>query len=168
MEKQHLQSLAGATFDELSSAIQAFDDEKFNAIPFQGSWTAGQVARHIVLANTGFLHLMGGAVADTDRDPATWAETIKNDFLDFNQKATSPASVTPAFKHYQQGRIIQSVSELKEKFGEAITGMDLTKTCMIFELPVYGFLTRFEALIFVIYHTKRHTQQMLNIRNILQ
>jgi hypothetical protein len=52
---------------------------------------------------------------------------------------------------------------LKFALNEAVQTADLTKTCLAFELPVYGFLTGLELLSSVNSHTQRHNLQLRRI-----
>jgi hypothetical protein len=58
---------------------------------------------------------------------------------------------------------MNSLEEIKATIDHAIQTLELSRTCLAFEIPVYGFLTRTEAIYFVIYHTQRHIQQLKNI-----
>ncbi len=49
------------TFAEIDSVLtnmiktlSLFTEEEINTIPFEGSWTPGQVAQHIILSDSGF------------------------------------------------------------------------------------------------------------------
>ena len=50
METQELQSDVNKTFTELAEIISSFNEDQINLIPFEGSWTAGQVGEHIILS----------------------------------------------------------------------------------------------------------------------
>ncbi len=151
------------TFTALHQLISSFDEEQLNDIPFEGSWTAGQVVQHLILANSGFLEVMQGPVKDTERIPDEQVEHIKRDFLNFSIKMESPDFILPLPLSYSKHRQLGTIEEIKSGILHVIETMDLSKICMTFELPGYGFLTRFEAVYFVNYHTQRHTHQLKNI-----
>ena len=54
-----------ATLSELLEVISGFDQEQFNIVPFEDSWTPGQVAQHLVLSISAFVELMKGPTKDT-------------------------------------------------------------------------------------------------------
>lgn len=156
--------LVDETYTNLVKEIRDFPEKYFNEIPFEGSWTAGQLCQHLVMSNKGFLLLLKGEVKPTGRDPYKWVETIRRDFLDFSQKNTSPDTVNPIMKEYDRNKILNQTEKIFSELGTCINGLDVTLTCTMFELPLYGFLTRIEAVAFMIYHSKRHTVQLETIR----
>lgn len=161
--KQNLRAEINATMKRLIQLLSSFDQEQINIIPFEGSWTAGQLAEHMVKSNGGFLQLLSGPVTDTKRNPDDLEESIKSVFLNFSTKMKSPDFVVPETKHYEKEDLLLHLEKIRTGLDHAITTLDLTKTCTGFELPVYKFLTRYEALCFVLYHTQRHIHQLENI-----
>lgn len=151
------------TFVNLHQLILSFDETQLNDIPFAGSWTAGQVAQHLILANSGFIEIMQGPVKDTERRPDQQIEQIKKDFLNFGLKMESPEFILPLPMSYNKHRQLGTLENIRSELLNLIRTNDLSKTCLTFELPVYGFLTRLEAVYFVNYHTQRHTHQLKNI-----
>jgi hypothetical protein len=148
---------------ELTELISSMDQEQINKLPFEGSWTAGQLAQHLIKSNSGFLEIINGPVKETERSPNEMVETIKADFLDFSTKTESPDFVVPENTYYQKEALLGALEDIRKKVNQVICTLDLTKTCLAFELPVYGTLTRLEAINFIIYHSKRHIHQLKNI-----
>ena len=151
------------TITEFCQHISSFTQEQTNVVPFEGSWTAGQLAMHVIMSASGFLEIMNGPVKETERKADELVATIKKDFLDFNSKMKSPDFVVPPDTSYNKEELLHSLEDIKAKIKQAIETLDLTKTCLAFELPVYGFLTRLEAVYFILYHTQRHIHQLKNI-----
>lgn len=154
---------ANETLSALENTLSKFDKAQINTAPFKGSWTAGQLAEHMILANSGFLQVINGPVTETDKPADLMVKRIREDFLNFNVKFNSPEEIYPEDKAYNQYALLESLKEIRDGISTSITGLDLTKTCSSFELPGYGFLTRLEAIYFVIYHTQRHVHQLKNI-----
>lgn len=154
---------AAETLSALEYEFSRFDSPQINEVPFEGSWTAGQLAEHLVLSNSGFLEVINGPVAETDKPADLMVEEIRKDFLNFNVKYDSPKEIYPEDRTYNQPELLKSLKQIREEVSDAATGLDLTKTCTAYELPGYGFLTRLEAIYFVIYHTQRHVHQLKNI-----
>jgi len=163
METKELQSDINKTFKELGEIISSFDEDQINLIPFEGSWTAGQVAEHILLSVSGFEKTLNGSVAETERAPDALKDKIKASFLDFTTKMKSPDFIIPAEKNYEKDKLTKTLENFRGKINLAMETMDLSKTCLAFELPVLGFLTRLESIYFILYHTQRHIQQLKNI-----
>ncbi|ARS39012.1 hypothetical protein CA265_04700 [Sphingobacteriaceae bacterium GW460-11-11-14-LB5] len=156
---------ANETLSALENTLSKFDTAQINVVPFEGSWTAGQLAEHMILSNSGFLEVINGPVTETDKPADLMVAQIRNDFLNFNVKFNSPEEIYPEDKTYHQYALLESLKQIRDGISTAIAGLDLTKTCSAFELPGYGFLTRLEAVYFVIYHTQRHVHQLKNIYN---
>ncbi|MFD0941717.1 DinB family protein [Pedobacter boryungensis] len=151
------------TFSDLENAISLVEEEDFNCIPFPNSWTAGQVVQHIILASAGFSEVLNAKVKPSDRAADELIPRIKTDFLNFDIKMKSPDFILPEEKMYDKVDLLKTIKEIKTDINKQIETLDLTQTCLAFELPVYGFLTRLEAIYFVIYHTQRHSHQLNNI-----
>ena len=154
---------ANETLLALENTFSKFDTSLVNEVPFDGSWTAGQLAEHLLLSNSGFLQVINGPVKETDKPADLMVETIKKDFLNFDVKYDSPKEICPENRAYNWSELLENLKQIREGISEAAGNLDLTKTCCSYELPGYGFLTRLEAVYFVIYHTQRHIHQLKNI-----
>ncbi|MFA6275317.1 MAG: DinB family protein [Pedobacter sp.] len=151
------------TFSDLEKAISLIEQENFNRIPFPNSWTAGQVVQHIILSSGGFAGVLNAAVKPSDRAADELIPRIKADFLNFGIKMKSPDFILPEDKKYNKEDLLGTIKGIKKDILKEIETLDLTQMCLAFELPGYGFLTRLEAIYFVIYHTQRHVHQLNNI-----
>lgn len=156
---------ATKTLEVFKAVFSEFKTEQINIVPFQGSWTAGQLAEHIILSNAGFNEVINGPVGETNRPADQQVERIRTDLLNFNNKMDSPPFIYPAKTDYFKNEQLDKLGQIEDGILKSIDNLDLTKTCKSFELPVLGYLTRLEAVYFVIYHTQRHTQQLKNIYN---
>lgn len=149
--------------NEMLRLISSIDQEKVNEIPFEGSWSAAQLARHIIISNSGLIKLLNGPAQETLRKPDKMIGTLKKDFLNFKVKTKSAENVTPENIDFIKDRLISELEKIKTELNKIVFTLDLTKTCTLFPIPVYGDLTRLEVLYFVIYHTQRHVYQLKNI-----
>ena len=163
MKTKEIRKEIDATLTELLEVISTFDQGQINLIPIKGSWTAGQVAEHLVLSIAAFVNLMKGPDKKTERPPDEKEEGIKKTFLDFSIKLKSPNFIVPEEKYYQKEELQQILKSLKGELDKIIDTADLEKTCTAFEIPVIGHLTRLEGAFFVRYHTQRHIRQLRNI-----
>lgn len=77
----------------------------------------------------------------------------------------SPDFVKPAVIDYEKETLSGSMENIKVSIAHAIKTSKLTEICAGFELPVLGYLTRLEAINFVISHTRRHIYQLRKIYN---
>lgn len=151
------------TFTTLLQAVSSFGEQQLNETPFTGSWTAGQVAQHLILANTGFIEVMQGPVKETNREPDQLVAQIRADFLNFDTKMKAPDFILPLPISYSKQRQLGTLENIRTSIINLIETMELDKICLTYELPGYGFLTRIEAIYFVNYHSQRHTHQLNNI-----
>jgi hypothetical protein len=142
------------------STLQKFDDKQINEIPFEGSWTPGRVADHIIKAT--------GGIPDRDTTPADrpYNEKVaqmESVFLDFEAKYTSPSFVVPGSGPFEKKLLIASLHSLLERHLQKVNDTDLTALCLKFELPGVGTMTRYEWFRFIVAHMKRHQFQLENI-----
>lgn len=156
---------AEQTLTTLEQLFTDFSAQQINQVPFAGSWTAGQLAEHLIMSNAGFVEVINGPTTETSKPADILVDRIKSDFLNFNIKMNSPEFIYPENKAYNQQVQLEKLQQIRTAVSDLIAKLDLTKTCTAFELPVYGFLTRLEAVYFIIYHTQRHTRQLKNIYN---
>jgi hypothetical protein len=163
MEKDIIISDFNEVFSDLTNAVSGFDYKSYNEIPFKGSWTPAQVTQHIILASEGFVKVLNAEVVDTERPIDEKKAQIKAIFLNYGTKMKSPDFILPELKDYDKDKHLSKIAVIKEGILKAINDLDLGKTCMSFELPGMGHLTRLEAICFVTYHTERHVHQLQEI-----
>ena len=151
------------TLSALENSFSRIDLLGINKIPFEGSWTAGQLIQHMILANGGMIDVINGPVTETNRPADLKVGQIKEIFLNFEVKFSSPEFIDPPEKEYDKMQQLDELKRIKAGLCKSIETLDLTRTCSSFELPGMGSLTRLEALYFVTYHSQRHTKQLDNI-----
>lgn len=145
----------------LLSSLSAFSEEQLNKVPFEGSWTAGQVSEHLV--NAVSADLLYGTTTDTERKPDVMVQALRDQFLDFSTKMKSPDFTLPSDGPHDKEVLKGQLQKIWDEIADAAATLDLSKTCLDFELPGAGFLTRLEWLNFMVVHTKRHTHQLNKI-----
>ncbi|WP_295119413.1 DinB family protein [uncultured Chitinophaga sp.] len=158
---------ATKALSEMETLLSLFSRSQINKVPFEGSWTAAQVAEHIRLSVSGCVELIEGDTTETERDPAALEEDLRKMFLNFDIKMQSPDFVVPAEREYNKDELIGELEQLRQLAEEAIMGNDLTLTCTGFEFPQLGYMTGEEVVTFIIAHTQRHNHQLKNIYNAL-
>ncbi len=146
----------------LVQQLSSLNDEQLNAVPFEGSWTAGQLGNHLYKSYN-VMDVLNGNVEETDRNPVAKLAEIEKTFKDFTIKMKSPEMVLPTTEHIDKERLLSSLKERIEPQREAIKTMDLSKTCLDAEIPGGGPFTRQEWLGFNTIHTERHNHQLKNI-----
>lgn len=163
--KQALGPQAKQTGAAILQLLATFNDEQLNTQPAYGGWTAGQVAEHLLLSGGVVETIAGHTEPTTDRQPDARCPIIASIFLDFSTKLQSPDFIIPAGGYYDKQELISKTKVIWDKIGEGIRLLDLDVTCLDFEFPTIGYLTRLEMLWFYVWHTQRHIHQLNRIHH---
>jgi hypothetical protein len=153
---------------ELIETIAAFTEEELNQVPFAGSWTAGQVAEHLLKSESGLPLILRGSSRPTEGSPDENVEEIRNIFLDFSTKMHSPEIILPAAGPKNKEKLISALEAKRRLILELTSTTDLTRTFTTYPFPGMGMLTGREWLCFLVCHTKRHIHQMKNIYSMVR
>ncbi|MCF0063096.1 DinB family protein [Dyadobacter chenwenxiniae] len=153
-----------STTQNFLEAINAFDEEEINEVPFEGSWTAGQVVEHILKSESGLPDMLLGDSSGTKRPVDANIAEIEQIFLDFSTKLKAPHFNIPSNGPHNKAELIAAFTKEREENRKVAAGHDLTLTATAFAFPGMGELTRWEWLNFVVCHSKRHINQLKNIR----
>ncbi|MFB6456185.1 DinB family protein [Chitinophaga sp. Hz27] len=146
---------------ELQQVLSSFTTEQLNTIPFQGSWTAAQVAEHIQKSVSA--DILYGNV-EKRAPEADKLEGLRKVFLDYTIKMQSPDFIVPSDKFHTKEELLTDLNDRWLKIRKATETLELDYTCVDFEIPGIGFLTRYELIGFFVVHTTRHIHQLKNIR----
>jgi hypothetical protein len=155
------------TTNDFVNVLESFDEQQFNERPFEKSWSAAQVGDHIFLSVKRLPLLFAGAATGEKRDHAAKIEMLRSVFLNFETKIDAPAFIIPSEEPYDKTELIRSLKESFTAIAEAIQQYDLTEEMAGSEFPRAGFLTRYEWIWFVIFHTERHTRQLREIKKLV-
>jgi hypothetical protein len=167
MNKEKLATQVGETGTAVIDELNNFSEEQLNVVPFEGSWTGGQVAEHL-LKSAGVVEVVFGRTAPTTgRSPDEKVPTLRI-FLDFSIKMKSPDFILPSDGFHARQPLIDQLQKDWDRLEEAVDRLDLSETCLDFEMPNMGHMTRLEWITFYVYHSKRHLHQLKNIHASLQ
>jgi len=158
--QEELISGINSVYDSFISVLGQFSDDEINIVPFEGSWTPGQVTTHIINAT--------GGIPDKNTSSAirSYDEKVKpieSIFMNFDKKLKSPDFVLPGDGPFVKSELIHQLQTLKARHIEKILNTDPTALCLDFEFPFIGTMTRYEWFKFIIAHSKRHLFQLNNI-----
>ncbi len=148
------------TWADLVDLIKSTNEASLNLVPFEGSWTAAQLVRHVTKSNKAIAQGMEMDGTPAQRDPGEGVEKIKKMFLDFESKYQSPEFIVPENIHFERERIITALQKSIEQLEKARDKAELTE---MINLPIFGEVTKLELLYFVLYHTQRHNHQLRKI-----
>lgn len=158
--KAELKQEVENAFAALYQTLSLFDQSEINVIPFEGSWTPGQVTRHIIKATSGFKKVCDGNTKKSDGAIDEKIAVLKDIFLNFNTKYDSPESIYPEDWEYDKTKLLSTLEKIESEILDIAENYDLSLTCLDFEIPGVGNLTIYELISFAIFHTKRHTHQL--------
>ncbi len=153
----------GTITKDLLETLNLFTPEEFNKLPFEGSWTAGQVAEHMLKSEPIIVSSLKGASEATQRDALQHIAMIERVFLDFNIRLQSPEFIIPSDKPKDKNKLIKNFEESRKELKHALDTLNLNRSFIEFDFPTVGYLTGWESICFINCHTKRHIHQMKNI-----
>lgn len=145
---------------ELLQLISSFSEAQLNMVPYEGSWTPGQVAEHVHQSDIVLLKSLNGPVGPTNRPPDEHVAEIRNAFLNFTIKMTAPAVIVPEKRNYSKEELLIALQATRAQVRFVIKHEDLAATCQFVEVKALGTPTRLELINFVIVHTQRHIHQL--------
>mgnify|MGYP001612942603 CR=1 FL=1 len=153
-------NLIGATITQLTQQVASLEDKDFNKIPFEGSWNAGQLLRHVTKSIDGMANLMLVPAAPVDRNPEQKIAELRGIFLNYENKMEAPEFIVPEDEAYKKQ---QSIDELNQSFKRLnVNAEHANLNDLIEDLP-FGATTKLEILHFVLFHTQRHQHQLQKI-----
>jgi len=157
---KHLFTSLDETWADLLNLIKSTDETSANLVPFEGSWTAAQLVRHVTKSNKAIAQGLEMNGTPAQRIPEEGVAKIKDMFLDFDAKYQSPEFIVPENIHFERERIITALQKSIEQLERARNNVELTE---MITLPIFGEVTKLELLYFVLYHTQRHNHQLRKI-----
>ncbi len=150
------------SFKELISLLSSVDEKKFNSVPFEDSWTPGQLADHLFKSYDA-VNVLKGKTEVPDRPYDQNVRGIKEVFLNFETKMKSPDFIIPSNEPIDKERMLRGLRTRTSAIVQIADEDNLTLLCLDFEFPENGHLTRFEWISFINFHTIRHNRQLRNI-----
>ncbi|UEG53598.1 DinB family protein [Mucilaginibacter daejeonensis] len=151
------------TMKKLTGILQSFPEDRFNQIPYEGSWTPGQIADHIVLFQQGIPELLAGEARPIQRPADALQKQLASVYLNHELKYTTPEATRPSNRPMAQGSIMIELDDITRSIIKAAQACDPAEECLEIEFPGLGLLTRLEWMYAVTYHTQRHIHQLQKI-----
>ena len=166
--KNNLQNIIAEAKNEFLKALDRFDQDNINTAPFEGSWTGGQVAEHILKSVSGILETLNGPSTPTERNPEEHVKIFGEVFLNMDIKMKSPDFIIPSDSPKDKSLLHSSLAKTFDGIEKVAEKGNVTETCTTFEMPTIGLLTKIEWIQFAGFHTRRHAQQLKNIADHLK
>ncbi|TMI88295.1 MAG: DinB family protein, partial [Bacteroidetes bacterium] len=86
---------------------RSFDEEKWNTVPYRGSWTPAQLVRHLLKSVSSIGPLIETPAAPAERDPHERILSLKQNFLDITKRMQSPEFIVPEKMYYDKELLIR-------------------------------------------------------------
>ena len=150
------------TFNKLIEVLSSFTD--LNSSPAPKTWTAGQIAEHLIKSWQIILEIFPGSTEEPDREIDKNVDMFKSVFLNFDIKMESPDFILPSNNRHRKEDIIQSLQDIETNILNFVPTHNLELICLDFELPTFGKFTKYEWLWFCLFHTQRHIHQLEKLR----
>lgn len=147
-------------YSEFNETVARFNDQQLNRVPFEGSWTGGQVVDHVLKATGG---IPDANTRPADREYNGLIAPVLAVFSDDTIKMKSPEFIVPGSGPFTVSKLLDDLRSIKRRHLESIWQQDLHALCLDFELPKTGFLTRYEWFKFTACHAQRHLRQLKKI-----
>ncbi len=149
-----------AALGETVQLLSSFTQEDLNHVPFEGSWTAAQVGRHLYKSEEGMDSLLLTPTETVNRPPDQNAAQLESILMDFENKMKSPDFILPEERVYDKAELIESLLTVKSTMLAATQGANLSQLAPLPDgHPLTG-NTKLEIVHFVTYHTARHNHQI--------
>jgi hypothetical protein len=165
VNKNEIISIIGNTVSQLTDLMSAVENNKVNVVPYEGSWTAPQLLRHVSKSISGMAKAMEMDAKPTDRNPGERIEELKTVFLDFSKKMKSPEFIVPEEGTYEKQF---TIDDLNKSFTQFKVNADNANSNDLVEGLPLGPITKLEIIHFTLFHTERHLHQMKKICNALK
>ncbi|MBS1566159.1 MAG: DinB family protein [Bacteroidetes bacterium] len=168
MSKKELVQQLEDAYTSFLEALARVPAGKIDTVPFEGSWTAGQLAEHIIKA--GFSagdFLRNNVQPTTDRPADAGVPMLRSIFLDFDTKLHSPDFLVPQESRHDKTAQLAKLESIKTEYIDVVNEVDLSYTCLGSKMPGGGYMTRLEWVSLNIFHTQRHARQMQRIAAVL-
>jgi len=160
LDTNQVLSATADAISELTDLMAAVDEDKVNTIPYEGSWTAPQLLRHVTKSINGMTKALRMDAKPAERNPGERIEELKKIFLDFSKKLIQPGFIVPEELIYEKQASIEELNKSFNRFKESAESANLYE--LVEGLPL-GPITKLEIIHFVLYHTQRHLHQMKKI-----
>jgi hypothetical protein len=165
-DKKEIECVLREGSDALSGALQGMDEETALQRPRPNSWSVLDCVEHVALTETGLLcRLKEGKPAERSYEDRAREARFEALALNRQRRIEAPELVVPARRFptlADASEAFQAVRKETLRWVEAFEG-DLRSWLTIHPLitrPVNGY----EMLLLIAWHPKRHSQQILEIR----
>jgi hypothetical protein len=150
--------------EDLIDVLSNFPLDKFNEKIGPDTWSAGDIAEHLIILENLVNQIIKGKTKPADRNPEQKIELIKSTFLNFDKKLCAGKPIAPTNRFKDKVDIIKKIKDCRQNLIETMKNCDPTLMCLDFAHQIFGELSRIEWVYYNIYHSERHFIQIKNIQ----
>lgn len=156
----HLVRNINYTFNTLIQILLKVDEEDLDRVPTLDSWSIGEVVEHVIICSNGIPDRKTEIVS---RNIEQQVPLLKEIFLNSREKFKADDSLMPREMFHDKYDQINEIKAIRKKLSLIARKSELNGLCLDMEFPSLGFLTRYEWLSFICFHTQRHIWQIESI-----
>ena len=148
------------TISQFVDMLSMLDNNQINKIPYENSWTAGQLCNHILKSTLGIVAAMKTDGTLTEKNSREKIAELKSIFLDTSNKFQSPEEIVPDNGPFEKQKTIDDLTQCFKNLEFYSRNTNLNEEL---DGGPLGTITKYELLHFVLYHSQRHLRQMKRV-----
>jgi uncharacterized damage-inducible protein DinB len=154
--------------DEFFASVEGLTDQQWNYHPGPDSWSVGETAEHIVLAETSFFGAIQRALKSTphpgwEAEPGRKSMFIERVMINRTRRAQAPKSIHP--RGLPRAEVLDRYLEVRTrtlKFARE-TQLALREFTADHPFPVFNTLSAYDWLLYIPMHNLRHNAQIVEL-----
>lgn len=150
--------------DRLISALRRFDLKTFNEKPGPQSWSAGEIAEHLLLFDLRTANVLAGKQGSASRDDDSVVSAITTRLQDRSNRIDAPEALLPSPAAKEQEALLEQLRHQRDRLVRLIDTMDVNAVLPETPHRLFGPLTAAEWIRLTILHTERHLVQLGNLK----
>ncbi len=127
VDKNKIITAIGDAVLQLIVLMSSVENNKINMVPYEGSWTAPQLLRHVTKSISGMAKAMDMDANPASRNPGERIEELKIVFLDFSKKMKSFEFIIPEDGTYEKQIAIDDLNKSFNQFKEKANNANLNE-----------------------------------------
>lgn len=127
VDKNKIITAIGDAVLQLIALMSSVENNKINMVPYEGSWTAPQLLRHVTKSISGMAKAMDMDANPASRNPGERIEELKIVFLDFSKKMKSFEFIIPEDGTYEKQIAIDDLNKSFNQFKEKANNANLNE-----------------------------------------
>jgi len=159
--------------DEFLASVEGLTDQQWNNHPAPGSWSIGETAEHIVLAETSFFGAIQRAVTSTpnagwEAEPGRKSMFIERVMTNRTHKVQAPKSIQP--RGLPRAEVLDRYLDVRSRTLQFAreTQLALREFTADHPFPVFNTLSAYDWLLYIPMHNLRHNAQIVELLGVYQ